>query len=88
MTQRRNTAYLNRQISRAGHLDRDLDVQAPRLEPDLRLISMARSIGASDPMTSVLPTWTDCFLDCAAVSKGKLLEKISPIRSKDLCVLT
>jgi len=60
-TQRRNTACLNRQISRFGQLDRDLDDQALRAGPDLRLISMARSNHAADRITSTLPTWTSCF---------------------------
>jgi hypothetical protein len=59
--QRRNSAYLNRQISRAGHLDRDPDAQALALGPDLRLISGARSNSASDLVTLALPTWTGCF---------------------------
>jgi len=70
-TQRRNTAYLYRRISRFGQLDRDLDDQALRAGPDLRLISTARSSSASDRMRSALPTWTSYSLDCAARTKGE-----------------
>jgi hypothetical protein len=65
-TQRRNTAYLNRRISRTGQLYRVLEGQAPGPRPDLRLISGARSSRASDPTTLALPTWTDCLLAGAA----------------------
>ena len=62
-TQRRNAAYLNRLIQRFGGLDRALEGQALMPGPDLRLISGARSSGASDLLTLMLPTWTDCFLN-------------------------
>jgi len=55
--QRRNTAYLNRPISRFGPLDCGLDNQAPRTTPDLRFISGARSSRASDLLKPVRPTW-------------------------------
>jgi hypothetical protein len=61
LTQRRNVAYLNRHTSRFGQLDRDLDDQALRAGPDLRLISTARSSSACDLMLSAPPTWTRCF---------------------------
>jgi hypothetical protein len=64
--QRRNTAYLNRPDSLCGQLDRELDDQAPRASPDLRLISGARSSSASDLMTFALPTWTDRLFARAA----------------------
>jgi hypothetical protein len=60
-TQRRNTAYLNRRISRFGQLDRGLDEQALRAGPDLRLISTPCSSSVSDLMQWALPTWTICF---------------------------
>jgi hypothetical protein len=65
-TQRRNTAYLNRWTSRFGPLDRGPACAAPQPGPDLRLISMARSNHADDRMTVELPTWTNCYLGCAA----------------------
>ena len=58
---RRNAAYLNRPNLRIGELDRDLDSQVLIPGPDLRLISEARSNGASDLVTMALPTWTNCF---------------------------
>ena len=58
---RRNADYLNRPNLRIGELDRDLNGQVLILEPDLRLISEARSNGASDLLTMTLPTWTNCF---------------------------
>jgi hypothetical protein len=88
LTQRRNAAYLNRSISRFGWLDRELEGWALLPGPDLRLISGARSSSASDPTALALPTWTNCFLDCAAEPKEKFLENISPSFSNDLCVLT
>src|SRR5687768_16666277 len=88
LTQRRNAAYLNRSISRFGWPDQKLEDGALLPGLDLRLISGARSSSAFDPTTLALPTWTDCFLDCAAEPKGKSLENISPIFSNDLCVLT
>jgi hypothetical protein len=60
-TQRRNTDYLNRLISRFGQLDRDWDEQALMPGSDLRLISGARSSGGSDQLTLALPTWTSRF---------------------------
>jgi hypothetical protein len=36
-TQRRNTAYLNRPISRTGQLDRELEDQAPRPQTGLAI---------------------------------------------------
>jgi len=70
-TQRRNTAYLNRAIWRFGRLDRSLHAPALKPRPDLRLILMARSSGASERTTSALPTWTNCYRDCAAWSKSE-----------------
>jgi hypothetical protein len=57
-TQRRNTAYLNRQIPRFAQLEWALDGQALGPGPDLRLISGARSTYPSDRLNLVLPTWT------------------------------
>jgi hypothetical protein len=65
-TQRRNTAYLNRQFFRFGRLDRNLDDRASCPVPDLRLISEARTKNASDQVLSALPTWTSYSLECAA----------------------
>jgi len=68
-TQRRNTAYLNRGISRFGRLDRDLDGQALMPRPDLRLISKARSNSASDLVRLALSTGSPQPAG-AAMSKG------------------
>ena len=61
LSRRRNAAYLNRLNSRIGELDRNLGGQVLIPGPDLRLISGARTNGASDLVTSALPTWTSCF---------------------------
>jgi hypothetical protein len=61
LPQRRNAAYLNRPNSQIGQLDRGLDGQTLTPGPDWRLISGARSNGASDLVTLALPTRTGCF---------------------------
>jgi len=66
LPQRRNAAYLNRPNCRFGTLARDLEGQALKPKPDLRLISGARSIGAAEPWTLALSTWIVVDLDCAA----------------------
>jgi hypothetical protein len=62
LSQRRNTAYLNRLISRFGPQDRGLYDQVARSFPDLRLISGARSNDVSDPLT-----WPVCACGCVEV---------------------
>ena len=85
--QRRNVAYLNRGNSRFGPLGRAFeDLELPP-GPDLRLISGARSSGASDARAMALPTWTDRILDCAARSKGELRRRL-PDSANDLRLLT
>ena len=84
-TQRRNTAYLNRQISRLGQLDREIEGQALSPGRDLRLISGARSSSAPDSPAVVLPTWTNrapCLRRLDRRDRG------SRSLSLDLCVLT
>ena len=55
--QRRNTAYLNRLNHGSAGAGCGKDAQRPLPEPDLRLISGARSSSASDRMPLALPTW-------------------------------
>jgi hypothetical protein len=61
LRQRRNSAYLNRQISRFGQLDRKLANQTLEPGPDWRLISGARSNRTYERKTLALATWTSCF---------------------------
>jgi hypothetical protein len=84
-TQRRNTAYLNRRISRFGRQDRNLDDQTPISFPDLRLISRARSTNAFDPTRRPVRA-CGCDEDWAARDRREKYHAL--LRLVDLCVLT